>query len=57
MNTVQRMFYVALGERSDRNLDVLMDSSPITPEMVCGCDMNKKLTARTNAFSKVLDSD
>ena len=31
--------------------------SLITPEMVCSCDMNKKLTARTNAFSKVLDSD
>ncbi len=57
MNTVQRMFYVAKEKGAIEIWMCSLDSSLITPEMVCSCDMNKKLTARTNAFSKVLDSD
>ena len=34
-----------------------LDSSVMAPEMVCSCDVNEKLAAKTNAFSKVLDSD
>ena len=57
MNTVQRMFFVAKEKGAMEIWMCSLDSSVMTPEMVCSCDVNKKLAAKTNAFSKVLDSD
>ena len=57
MNTVQRMFFVAKEKGAMEMWMCSLDSSVMTPEMVCSCDVNEKLAAKTNAFSKVLDSD
>ena len=57
MNTVQRMFYVVKEKGAMEMWLCSLDSSVMTPEMVCNCDVNEKLAAKTNAFSKVLHSD
>ena len=57
MNTVQRMFFVAKEKGAMEMWMCSLDSSVMAPEMVCSCDVNEKLAAKTNAFSKVLDSD
>lgn len=57
MNTVQRMFYVVKEKGAMEMWLCSLDSSVMTPEMVCNCDVNEKLAAKTNGFSKVLHSD